>query len=579
MIRMFQRTLSAAALASTLLVAFPAAAQLPRIDTTFASFGQMALPWTRSNLDRDAIAPGPGNQIFLASEEPDSIRLLKLDSRGVPVSDYVGGGIARVELDLPPFDLASVAPQPDGSVLLGGRRGVMRVDPAGRLDRTFGDRGRISVPYLSSGDCVTARVRAIFPHAGGWLIVATNFYIDTDIPLLPRERACTFVARLDADGQPDLAFGTNSNLVRDRLHAFDVVMKDGYLEILGRYTETRAAVIERIGLDGRMVESFGAFGTLTLPDAGAPSRLADGRILPDGSIVLVGGSNFATAFTVYRYKADRSVDFTFAGLGRSVITIRNQDPTYFFFRFLQVLPVADGGFLVRARVTESSPSLSYNEDLYKIDARGLPDERFGESGYARHRQKGDSRILAWMVQPDGYAVYSAAVFTGPPHGPPDYGTVTPFLTRVQAVPDLVEFHNRNLNHYFIAYDGLEAALIDGGGAGPGWERTGETFRPGGPTAVCRFYNPGANTHFFTIEPGECETVRNSAGWIFEGLGFFGTRLVNGACPANLRTVHRLFNNRQAFNDSNHRFVVDLLLVPAMVEQGWSLEGPVFCVKP
>lgn len=574
---MSSRTLFAAAFALAVSVSIPVAAQLPRTDTTFAGAGQLPLPWTRSNLDRDAIALGPNGEVFMASEEENSIRLLKLDTNGVPVPEYVGAGIARLAIDSQ-FDLASIAPQPDGSVLLGGRRDVIRVDPTGRIDRAFGDQGRIRVPFVPGLVCAAARVTAILPQGGGWIVVATNFFVDTSVPLLPVERACTFIGRLKANGTPDLDFGTNGNRVRNDFHAFDVVIKDTYLEILGRYAEESRASIERVGFDGRMIESFGNFGSLELSDTGAPARVSDGRILADGSIILVGSRDGAS-LTLYRYKPDRSIDPAFAGVGRTVVLLRNQDSTFFERQAPRVLPVADGGFIVRARTRQSSPATSFNEDLYKVDARGLPDASFGSEGYARHRSKGDSRIVAWMMQPDGYLVYSAAVFTQPLPAYPAYTTVTPFLTRLQAVPDIVEFFNRITRHYFIAYDGLEAAAIDGGAAGPGWERTTHGFRPGGTTAVCRFYNGGANTHFFTIEPGECEVVKHSPGWTYEGLGFYGTRLVKGSCPANLRAVTRLFNNRQGFNDSNHRYVTDATLIPVMVAQGWALEGPVFCVKP
>jgi hypothetical protein len=41
-------------------------------------------------------------------------------------------------------------------------------------------------------------------------------------------------------------------------------------------------------------------------------------------------------------------------------------------------------------------------------------------------------------------------------------------------------------------------------------------------------------------------------------------------------VRRLYNNR---GDPNHRYVVDLSFAPAMVAQGWILEGVAFCAKP
>ncbi len=578
------RTFQAAFVAVTVFLALPAAAQLPRVDQAFAGAGQLFLPWTRSNLDRDALAPGPSNgEIFMATEEEGSLRLLKLDSNGVPVSSYVGGGIARLQLSQP-LDLGSIAPQPDGSVLLGGRRDVMRADPLGRIDLAFGDQGRIRIPFLSNSDCTSARVRNILAQGGGFLVVATNFYIDTSNPSVPIERACTFVARLKADGTPDLAFGTNGNLVRPDLRAFDVAMKDGYIEILGRYAQQSVARIERVDFSGKMVESYGAFGSLQLPDTGAPSRISDGRILADGSVVFIGSRDSANV-TIYRLKADRTVDLTFTGTGRSVIPIRNQDPATFDRQDPRVLPVVDGGFIVRTRVTETSPSVVVNEDLYKLDSRGLPDARFGDNGYARHRVRGDSRIVAWMIQPDGYVVYSAAPYSGAPvaatslpgnPSPLPYYSATPYLTRIQAVPDIVEFYNTFTKHYFLAFDGPEAAGIDGGAAGPGWGRTGQGFRFGGLVAVCRFYNGAGNTHFFTIDPAECENVKHLPNYFYEGLGFYLTRPDKGVCPAPLIPIRRLFNNRA---DPNHRYIVDISLAPAMVAQGWTLEGVAFCAKP
>jgi exodeoxyribonuclease-5 len=44
----------------------------------------------------------------------------------------------------------------------------------------------------------------------------------------------------------------------------------------------------------------------------------------------------------------------------------------------------------------------------------------------------------------------------------------------------------------------------------------------------------------------------------------------------MNKTRRLYNNRA---DPNHRYVVDLSLAPAMVAQGWILEGVAFCAKP
>ena len=102
---------------------------------------------------------------------------------------------------------------------------------------------------------------------------------------------------------------------------------------------------------------------------------------------------------------------------------------------------------------------------------------------------------------------------------------------------VTEFYNDILNHYFVTANLAEAAAIDGGSAGPGWSRTGQTWKAwvGGPipnaAEVCRFYgsttiNPatgqrlGPNSHFYTLEPDECAAVKLDPGWTYEFAGKF-----------------------------------------------------------
>jgi len=99
-----------------------------------------------------------------------------------------------------------------------------------------------------------------------------------------------------------------------------------------------------------------------------------------------------------------------------------------------------------------------------------------------------------------------------------------------------EYYNTGLKHFFRTADAAEAASIDAGAAGPGWVRTGVNFvayAPGnGPgNDVCRFYNPVANTHFFTADAAECAQVKLDPGWRYEGLSFRIQVPTAGVCPA------------------------------------------------
>jgi len=172
----------------------------------------------------------------------------------------------------------------------------------------------------------------------------------------------------------------------------------------------------------------------------------------------------------------------------------------------------------------------------------------------------------------------------------DGASTAVFVARVlgsQITTPVVEFFNGTLGHYFITADPNEAAAIDNGAAGPGWTRTGQTFKSGGPNRVCRFYgspdiNPatglrrGPNSHFYTIEAAECAQVKEDAGWKFESYDFNGWPLATGGCPQGTQAIRRVYNKRFAQNDSNHRYVTTDELYATMIAQGWAAEGTVFC---
>jgi hypothetical protein len=152
------------------------------------------------------------------------------------------------------------------------------------------------------------------------------------------------------------------------------------------------------------------------------------------------------------------------------------------------------------------------------------------------------------------------------------------------VDGVVEFYNSGLNHFFLTASAVEAASIDGGASGPGWSRTGNIFKSGGPNPVCRFYGVqaagGPNGHFYTADPAECEAVKLDPGWHFESLDFSITPAgPGGTCAQGLAPVYRAYNNRFAQHDSNHRVTASLAAYQAQVAAGWTGEGVVMCAQP
>ena len=163
---------------------------------------------------------------------------------------------------------------------------------------------------------------------------------------------------------------------------------------------------------------------------------------------------------------------------------------------------------------------------------------------------------------------------------------------------VVEYYNTTLDHYFLAILPKEIAAIDEGKAGPGWSRTGETFRSEDyslytyGSRVYRFYGsvaPGPNSHFFTMNGAEGQelvhldrtTPEGVRKWHFERFDFVAGPIGREGCQyPHLYTVpvFRLYNNGAARGiDVNHRYTKSSAVVDEMLAKGWIFEGAAFCV--
>ena len=152
---------------------------------------------------------------------------------------------------------------------------------------------------------------------------------------------------------------------------------------------------------------------------------------------------------------------------------------------------------------------------------------------------------------------------------------------------VVEYYMAAIDQYFITASATDAALLDSL-PGAGWSRTGEWFKQGGSTPVCRFYGsavPGPNTHFYTAVQQECDMLKalqastpaSQPRLNFESLDFLITPSVNGACPVNTSPVYRAYNNGfTRGRDGNHRYTSNADAMLLMVARGWSNEGVVMC---
>lgn len=541
-------------------LAFPlgAAARGGDLDPTFGQAGSVA------------IAGGPvafalqpdGKAVTVTSGTSQQQTLVRHLAGGQPDPSFQGGPITIGG------SVQAVAIGPEGAILVAGstsdvcnRLFVARFDAQGRHDTSFGTDG------LWRSAC------RIYP------------FIGARVAALPDGRIAAFgdsywfqsmshsepvIARLDAGGQLDPTYGDGGYARAPFDSIYDgpgiAFAADGSIEFV-RYTwdftERRYRVqSSRLRADGSVDRTPSGAAETSLDRWPVATDSFDVLMLRDGTRLLVGAGSARAG--IVAYGRDHQVVGTFGDGGHVDFAVAAKFPHP---RIQHAHRAADGGLLLV--VSDIYGVEDY--ELVKLDARGAMDPTFGTGGRKRISVvPGQEAHLDAGMQPDGYAVLAGATFSA-------NGWDKTWLARMQVVGDVVEFRNTLSDHYFLTLDGDEARGIDAGVAGPGWQRTGQSWKAGGPTPVCRFYAPGPSSHFFTSDAGECEAVKRMQGWGYEGLGFYVTPAQNRACAAPLQPVRRLYNNRYFQNDSNHRYVVDASLVPAMTARGWTDEGIVFCV--
>jgi uncharacterized delta-60 repeat protein len=452
-----------------------------------------------------------------------------------------------------------------GSAQLNGvqRCAVLRLLPDGRIDSSYGAAGvsRFAPPV---GDARCERA-VVLPD--GKLLVVGN------------TNAAAFVARLNIDGSLDLRLAAAREWPPFRGVGIDIhnvaLGPTSRIAVFGARKPAGSSGGAVMLADGTMDANFNGTGFYT----GAPlgSEVLDGKFLADGRLVVTGSSQNAK-MAVWRFNGNGTPDAVRQwrhggvvdcpvdrGWGRSIA--------------IQL----DGKYVVGVRSLTAGNQVRYS--VARLNTTGTLDGAFGTGGQTvveTGNNQGDY-VYGTVLGTDGKIWLSG---TGNAPGG-DQAYMVARLIGTEITTNVTEFHNSTLDHYFITADPNEAAAADGGAAGPGWARTGKTFKSGGPSRVCRFYGSpdidpatgmrrGPNSHFYTIDPAECAAVRADIGWRFESYDFSGWPRSGVACPAGTVAVLRAYNNRFAQNDSNHRYMIEQATYDAMLAQGWSGEGAVFC---
>ncbi|MGB8468297.1 MAG: hypothetical protein WCE21_04790 [Candidatus Babeliales bacterium] len=300
--------------------------------------------------DGKIVAAGGNNQI------------VRLNPDGSPDATFGTAGTGVVATSLAGINALII--QPDGGIVACGfdnsGNGVLtRYTSAGIIDNSFGTSGNgvATAPALSGYDLL-----AVLQQADGAIVVGGG----------NGNTFANIVMRFNANGSPDVIFETSPSPIVEGVVGL-VVQADGKIVALtGRLkgaSGTSPIYLVRYNADGAVDRTFGQNGLVTGPSsiAGANTGLV---IQSDGKLLVGGTNNIGTTptFQVTRFDTQGNLDTSFNGTGFNNIATG--------FRCYVILLQADGAIVLAGR---SQPGFW---QLTRYTGTGIVDSSFGNAGTA-----------------------------------------------------------------------------------------------------------------------------------------------------------------------------------------------------
>ena len=300
------------------------------------------------------------------------------------------GGKAIVAVGIQDSRAIAAVLQSDGKILVVGEArannvngtdfALVRFNPDGSLDESFGSGGKVISPFIDNS-----------------IDTAVSVALQTDgkIVVGGRSNALFAVARYHSNGSLDLSFGINGKTTTALGNLGDfgqavVVQTDGKIILAGNTSSESGPgnAIYQIGLvrynsDGSLDSSFDSDGkVLTL--IGNYSICRDVVLQANGKIIIGGTATSSSGgsldFAMARYNQDGSLDASFGNGGKVLTPVSNGSDT------LASLTLRADGKLIAAGVAQqifgTAPFSEANGDfaLVQYNSDGTPDLTFGSGG-------------------------------------------------------------------------------------------------------------------------------------------------------------------------------------------------------
>ena len=290
--------------------------------------------------------------------------------------------------------------------------GLVRYNPDGTLDATFGSGGTTWVPIDLGGGISSGRPTALFLQGDGKLVLVTTYGVTYGKGKNAETRSDWLVVRLNPNGSLDttfgggtghavIDFGSGNNAGGQFFpYAPDVAItvepNDGRVVIAGPVDITNSAIdapgfgsaVARLNANGTKDTTFGPGGWGW---AGFGTASAEAVSIDSTGGILVGGidkdSSNSFGMSVVRYTPAGAVDTSFGSGGETIVhEPANQD--YAHGMVLQ----SDGRIVLGG--TEEVSNAPKELVLARLTSQGALDTTFGSSGFYTDPRLQDRQRIA-----------------------------------------------------------------------------------------------------------------------------------------------------------------------------------------
>jgi uncharacterized delta-60 repeat protein len=377
-------------------------------DDSFGAGGQIA-GLGFATLEVHAIVLQSDQKILLAGTEaaafegPAQLAVMRLNPDGRLDTSFGNGGTftgsfnnftdARtltIQLD----QKIVIAGSPTNFVSNGDGFELARLNPDGTVDSSFGNSGLVVTSFGANAMPMPSH---LITQPDGKLLVAGGLAAATGstFVLARYSMSGTLDTSFGMAGVQTTAFGPADSAANDVLLAGDQIVVVGRAGVGG----THDIGLARYNADGNPDGSFGAGGKVTTDFTGPLDSQAEAAVLQgDGKIVVVGsaGNGVYTSFALARYNPDGSLDGHF-GNGGQVVAHLSSDP----LDTAEGVVIQPGGKVVVVGVGTTATNSSPNTILARYTADGNLDSSFGKGGTVIVPGFSLARVA---VQPDGKLV-------------------------------------------------------------------------------------------------------------------------------------------------------------------------------